>query len=105
MYKDVLPYRDKFNGPGVEVHCLHGYGVNTTEKLMYKPGDFPQNYPILVKGDGDGTVNRRSLESCNYWQNSQKQKVHHQAFLHIDHMSILKDVNVINYILQIVKAG
>ena len=71
--------------PQVEVFCLHGSKVDTTERLIYPPGGFPniarvsstqdQNNdtnlgfwpfpsydPTIIKGDGDGTVNIRSLE-------------------------------------------
>lgn len=56
----------------------HGSKVETTERLVYPPGSFPAKRtkregekatfwpfvsgPTLVKGDGDGTVNIRSLE-------------------------------------------
>ena len=56
----------------------HGSKVETTERLVYPPGSFPvkktkregekatfwpfPSGPSLVKGDGDGTVNIRSLE-------------------------------------------
>ena len=58
----------------------HGSKVETTERLVYPPGTFPVKRskregekasfwpwpgsgPTLVKGDGDGTVNIRSLEA------------------------------------------
>lgn len=104
MFKDVSPFRDHFEPPGVEVHCLHGYGVDTTEKLVYtKPNDFPSNYPSLIKGDGDGTVNRRSLEACIHWQTMQSQKVFHVAFPKLNHMNILRDDNVLNYLFTVLK--
>ena len=73
----------------LKVFCTHGSKVDTTERLIYPPGSFPmdnvleeealvQNVtgeenlkagwwpwpsdPTLVQGDGDGTVNIRSLE-------------------------------------------
>lgn len=32
MYKDVHPYVANFEAPGVELHCLYGYGIPTVEK-------------------------------------------------------------------------
>jgi lysophospholipase-3 len=32
MRKDVERYSVEFQPPGVEVHCLHGYGVNTVDR-------------------------------------------------------------------------
>ena len=68
--------------------CTHGSKVDTTEQLIYPPGSFPSNKtevmnvnndtklaanfwpfpasdPTIIKGDGDGTVNIRSLEVSN----------------------------------------
>ncbi|XP_014259587.1 group XV phospholipase A2 [Cimex lectularius] len=101
MRQDQAPYI-KFDAPGVEIHCLHGYGVHTLEKLMYKEGKFPES-PSFKYGDGDGTVNKRSLESCTYWAGRQKQKVFHRKFLSVDHMQILREGQVLEYILGLVK--
>jgi lysophospholipase III len=32
MYQDTVKYQNDFSAPGVEVHCLYGYGVKTVEK-------------------------------------------------------------------------
>lgn len=32
MRKDVERYSVEFQAPDVEVHCLHGYGVNTINR-------------------------------------------------------------------------
>ncbi|XP_046990636.1 phospholipase A2 group XV-like [Schistocerca americana] len=98
MRKDVEKYSLEFQAPGVEVHCLHGYGVNTIERLVYKPGGFPSAYPDFLYGDGDGTVNKRSLEGCLHWQGKQKQKVYHQTFPGVDHMNVLRDIRVLGYL-------
>ena len=66
--------------PGVEVFCLHGEGVDTVEKLVYKEGEFPGSDPSLIlKGNGDGTVNWRSLIGCTRWDGQQDQMVHHHV--------------------------
>lgn len=98
MRKDVVQYSENFDPPGVEVHCLHGYGVKTVDRLVYKPGKFPDGYPGFIFGDGDGTVNQRSLEGCLHWDGKQKQKIYHQTFPNMDHMAILGDDRIINYI-------
>ena len=53
--------------PGVEVYCIYGSKVLTPEKLSWAKGYFPDYQPVIVYGDGDGTVNRRSLEACKMW--------------------------------------
>lgn len=119
MRKDTISYQLNFQPPGVEVHCLYGANVNTVERynrcynlinflsqfffrLYYKPGTWLSDYPTLIYGDGDGTVNRRSLEGCLHWQNLQKQKIHGLALPKVDHMEILHDKNVLKYIADLV---
>ncbi|XP_021917682.1 group XV phospholipase A2-like isoform X1 [Zootermopsis nevadensis] len=100
MRKDVEKYSVEFQAPDVEVHCLHGFGVDTINRLVYKPGTFPDGYPGFLYGDGDGTVNKRSLEGCLNWK--QKEKVYHQTFSSLDHTGILHDERVLSYLQSIV---
>lgn len=72
-------------------------------RLYYKPGTSIEGIPQLVPGDGDGTVNLRSLEGCKYWQGKQKQKVYSQTFPGVDHMEILRNINVLTYIRTILQ--
>ncbi|KAJ9587279.1 hypothetical protein L9F63_019210, partial [Diploptera punctata] len=97
MRKDVQKYSLEFDAPGVEVHCLHGIGVNTVERIVYKGDNFPDGYPNFLYGDGDGTVNRRSLEGCLSWQGKQKEKIYHQTFPNLNHMKILHDEGDISF--------
>lgn len=125
MYLDAVPYLKDFEPPGVEVHCLYGYGIPTVEKwddfsnntsitrsvffhlsafsrLHYSEGKFPAQ-PTLVTGDGDGTVNLRSLQSCNKWKTKQKQPIYEYPMKNIDHMSILRSVDTLEYIKYILE--
>ncbi|KOB75373.1 Group XV phospholipase A2 [Operophtera brumata] len=68
MRKDVEKYSQDFQAPGVEVHCIYGYNMSTVERLVYKPGTWLDGYPTLANGDGDGTVNLRSLSACEHWK-------------------------------------
>lgn len=78
--------------PNVEVFCLHGSGVDTTEKLIYKEGEFPGSDPsTILKGNGDGTVNWRSLIGCTRWEGKQEQMVHHHVLKGVDHLGILRE--------------
>ncbi|KAG5900697.1 hypothetical protein JTB14_038215 [Gonioctena quinquepunctata] len=103
MKKDLERYELDFRPPGVEVHCLYGVSAPTVERLYYKPGTFLDGYPTLVTGDGDGTVNRRSLEGCLHWQSLQKQKVFVKELPTVDHLTILHDKSTQNYIADLVK--
>lgn len=72
-----------------------------TFSLVYKKDKFPSGYPSFVYGDGDGTVNKRSLEGCLFWKNYQKEPVYHQTFSKVDHMNILSDNRILQYITTV----
>lgn len=65
--------------------------------MLYKGVDM-KNSPELVNGDGDAAVNLRSLEGCTDWSDRQKQKINHKKFSGVNHMKILSDKNVLDYI-------
>lgn len=78
---------------------VSNYGMN---RLNYK-GDLKSS-PTLVTGDGDGTVNIRSLKSCERWSGTQVQgpkTVHSIEVPGADHMGILNDKRVVQYVLQL----
>lgn len=66
--------------------------------LVYKKGDLTGS-PTLQTGNGDGTVNMRSLEGCTLWRDKQKNKIYNKEYPGVDHMSILSNPNVIKYII------
>ncbi|KAH0953681.1 hypothetical protein HN011_005543 [Eciton burchellii] len=101
--KDNEKYQLDFTAPGVQVHCLYGNKVNTVEKLYYKPGTTIEGYPQLIYGDGDGTVNIKSLDACIHWQESQKQKIYSQSFSGVDHTNILRNRDILTYIKTVLK--
>lgn len=102
MYLDTKDLLKNPPAPGVEVHCLHGEGVPTVEKLVYAAGKFPDS-PKVIYGGGDGTVNLRSARRCLEWVGKQKQKVYHKPYQGIDHMAILRDSDVISYVVELVQ--
>ncbi|XP_059473948.1 phospholipase A2 group XV-like [Neocloeon triangulifer] len=100
MKKDTEKYVLNFTAPGVEVHCAHGVGVKTVEKLKYTKDKFPDSTPDLIMGDGDGTVNLRSLEGCTKWTEAQNagKKIYHQTFPGLDHMDALRDKIIAQFV-------
>ena len=88
MYKDTKDLLKGIPAPQIEFYCWHGIGVPTTEKLIYYK--FPTSTPIVKKGDGDGTVNLRSMKACLKWRTQQSKPVHYRAFKHIDHGNMIK---------------
>ncbi|XP_031619100.1 group XV phospholipase A2-like isoform X2 [Contarinia nasturtii] len=101
MRKDLEPF-DDFTAPGVEVHCLYGENVgDTVERLDF--GAAYNQYPTIILGNGDGTVNRRSLIGCGHWENSDSQgehKIYQHAYPNVEHYNLLSDAGPINYILS-----
>ncbi|XP_076325381.1 lysosomal phospholipase A and acyltransferase-like isoform X1 [Tachypleus tridentatus] len=102
MWKDTRNLTYEMKPPGVEVHCLHGFNVSTIESFSYAEDEFPDGQPTITYGNGDGTVNLRSLLGCLRWKMKQKHKVYHKVFMNVDHMSILHDPIVLEYIKNLI---
>lgn len=71
-------------------------------RLNYK-GDL-KTTPTLVTGDGDGTVNARSLKACEQWSGTKAQAektIHSIEIPGVDHMGILSDKRVVEYVLEV----
>jgi lysophospholipase-3 len=89
--------------PGVPIHCIFGHDVQTPEQLTWARGYFPDYQPAVLYGDGDGTVNRKSLEVCGRWQkegnNGSLVTIHRLAGA--DHLGILADLRTIQLIKDI----
>ena len=101
MWKDTKNLIKDLTPPGIELFCLYSYDVATTEQLIYHK--FPESNPVKKSGDGDGTVNIRSLKACENWSGKQFQPVKTKAFRRLDHQGILKDPSVIQYVQDLVK--
>ena len=100
MWLDVRNLTYNLTAPNIEVHCLHGVGIDTIHNLIYNKA-FPDSQPRIFYGDGDGTVNARSLKGCLRWQGQQSQGVYYKNFTNVDHMLIMSDFRIIDYIKNI----
>ena len=75
----------------------YGTEVDTAERLVYsKPT--PNGKATIIMGDGDGTVNVRSLAACSKWIKEQSQPVYVQAYPKRDHMAVLNVCFLYNYV-------
>lgn len=96
MWLDVHKLTHNLTAPGVEVYCIHGYGYDTLNKIIYEKNKFPDEQPDRIEySDGDGTVNVESLMACNRWKNEQPQPVHYMPIRGIDHMLVLSEVRIL----------
>jgi lysophospholipase III len=57
--------------------------------------------PDLIYGDGDGTVNVRSLKGCEHWKTLQKKPISTLQISNGDHFEMLSNQQVVNYILGV----
>ncbi|CAH4012107.1 phospholipase A2 group XV-like [Pieris brassicae] len=110
MRKDTQQFTQDFSAPGVEVHCVYGYNISTVEKLVYKPGTWLDGYPTLIMGDGDGTVNLRSLSACEHWAKrrglttlNKNKPIKSVPLKQAEHLKILHDPRVLDYITTVMK--
>ncbi|VEL29550.1 unnamed protein product [Protopolystoma xenopodis] len=106
MYIDTKASVDGFEPPiGVdELYCLYGSNLTTMETLVYAPASFfrrpfPDQVPSLLSGNGDGTVNLRSLRVCLNWP-----RVEHIVLPGCEHVSILSSPLFIDHVARILNA-
>ncbi|RTG90693.1 lysophospholipase III [Schistosoma bovis] len=107
MWKDTHSLVDGLEMPtGIDdIYCIHGSRLSTTEKISYSApsyfySGFPDQVPLLIPGDGDGTVGIRSLEYCKNWPG-----IKYYILPGAEHVRILSDVRHINIILKILNAN
>ncbi|CEF64761.1 Lecithin:cholesterol/phospholipid:diacylglycerol acyltransferase family-containing protein [Strongyloides ratti] len=77
------------NIPDVNTHCIHGVGISTPEIYGWSNTYYPDYPPDkVVNGDGDGTVNKKSLDICKMWSNK-SDKVTVDEINNTNHVDIL----------------
>ena len=74
--------------PNVTLYkCLYGTDIRPTpEKFLYQVDEFPDTFPKTESGDGDGTVNIRSLQTCHSFLGKQEQQVVIKSFSKVEHI-------------------
>lgn len=107
MRKDTERFSSDFSAPGVELHCLFGHNVSTVERLEYAAGAWLDGRPALRLGDGDGTVNLRSLRACELWRMrspSRRRSLNAGRPVKVlplrgaEHLQVLHDARVLDYV-------
>ncbi|XP_024119397.2 phospholipase A2 group XV [Oryzias melastigma] len=100
MRQDTEPLVSDLLPPNVEVHCLYGSGINTSESFLYS-NNFPDEEPTVVNGDGDGTVNLQSAIQCKRWVGQQKQPVFLKELRGNEHVEMLTNYTTVSYIKKV----
>lgn len=67
-------------------------------RIYFDKGTFPNALPVLIKGDGDGIVNKRSLRACAYWMKLQNQPIYLVPIKGGGHALILQNNSTLEYI-------
>lgn len=101
MRRDTEKLTFNLDPPEVEYHALYGVGVKTPETFVYTAKQWPDSQPNVIYGDGDGTVNLRSLLGYQRWVNKQNEKIFFKELKGVDHLAILKSQDTIDYIMNL----
>eukprot|EP01122_Echinamoeba_exundans_P017936 TRINITY_DN987_c0_g3_i3.p2 TRINITY_DN987_c0_g3~~TRINITY_DN987_c0_g3_i3.p2 ORF type:complete len:409 (+),score=122.42 TRINITY_DN987_c0_g3_i3:188-1414(+) len=87
--------------PGVPMHCLYGVDYPTEMHFTYNNG-FNNKPEIQYSEAGDGTVPDISLRRCLDFQHQQPEPVSVKEFDLADHMTVLNDEELLQYVLSII---
>ena len=99
MYSELRNISNDVKPPNVTHYCFFGSGVKTTSRIYY--GEDFDDIKMEEFGDGDGTVNIRSLMSCDNWNGKQYHRIHLKQFKKVTHLKMLRDKNILNAIKEI----
>ena len=101
-YTQIHENKINFPAPNVPTYCFYGLGFPTQLTDVYDDG-FPGTQPTILYGEGDGLVNKQSLEVCSRWTNS-GYPFNRTVFPGLDHFTIMMDEAVFQAIGRVVGA-
>jgi lysophospholipase-3 len=96
-----MKYVNNFTAPNVEIHCVYSTGLPTPELLNYKKSDDFSVDPEVVYGEGDGTVNLKSLTGCTYWRKFQKKPIVTYEVKDAEHLALLGHPLAVDYVVKV----
>ena len=103
LFKKTVHLLNDLQAPQVELHSLYGVGVKTPTSFFYKKhSEWPDSQPHVMYGDGDGTVNLRSLLGYQRWSDKQKESIYFREFKGVEHLETISHPDVIQYILDLI---
>ena len=99
LFEDTKDLLGNLEHPGVDITCVFSSGHRTKEAAFYdSEEDFPFN-PRWSYGDGDGTVNLNSLETCLRWSSNSSFTFSSKVFENMNHIGTLQDLRVVSFLL------
>ena len=105
MYNGVKDINPDFPGPNVSTYCFYGIGLPTPQSFVYSQSflEGAMSNPLILMGDGDGTVNLRNSEICLRWQSS-GYPFRAETFEKVEHVDMVRKEVVLRSIGGIVGA-
>lgn len=97
---------DRWVGPempaNLTIHCIYGHGINTAESMYYDVDSFGADPPApdVTYGDGDGTVNLVSLETCTQFAGVDVMRVPG-----VSHMDLVYHQDVIAKVIEVAQSA
>ena len=102
LFKKSNHLLNNLNAPNVEIHSLYGIGVKTPENFEYDEIlNWYDKQPSINYGDGDGTVNKKSLIGFERWILKQDKKIYGHELQGVEHLQILRNKYTTEYILNL----
>ena len=94
------PYPYSFSAVSLFKVVLLSYN----SRIVYSSNFSANAKATLVKGEGDGTVNKRSLAACTKWQKemSGRHTFQYHTFNNTDHLQILKEESPSEYVKDLI---
>lgn len=102
IYREIMDNTRHFPPPMVTTYCFYGLGKKTPLQFHYSSTEFPDSPPDVTYGDGDGTVNIKSLEVCKRWITQQKYKVYSRSFSDVEHVHTVKNKSIIEAVSDVI---
>ena len=90
MFLETIQLTSSLIPPNVTTFCYYGCDVPTPIQFRYTEGEFPDTEPIIVNGNGDGTVNLRSLTACEKWATQMPYGFSSKNYSGVEHVSTVK---------------
>lgn len=100
MWHDVRSIANNIKPPNVELWCLYGNQPKSTPTKLVLDEPYEKFSYQEELGDGDGTVNIESLRACESFASQQQKPVYTREFPGLDHVDILKNPIVSDFIVS-----
>ncbi|ELT94107.1 hypothetical protein CAPTEDRAFT_214081 [Capitella teleta] len=103
VLRRARPAWSNIHHPGVDLYCWHGQGVDTVDAVHYSSDQWPNGIPDTHTGDGDGTVNLKSLNACSRFAEEPGSLTDVRGFDGVNHLDLLHDAGVMERLVAVAR--